>query len=314
RLADGGGRLRELTERLVPGFQPDLLRAQLEVMRQRVERRLGTRLDELLGQTHSYDSITHELLDAYVSAGTYLENGNGPQPQNFSDITRAADLHLPGGPFAFPVTLVDTPGTNDPFLVRDEITRRSLENADVFLFVISALQPLSASDIALLRILNGLHKDRIIVFVNRIDQLRNPLTEAASIRAGVKARIDREFPALDVHVVAGSAWWGGLSLVAAGKDVARLLPQSSLAYLKECGLPPPPEAGSPPAHASEYRARLAHTLHVASGLPAIAAGINRMMNAGSAAAMLRQLAACFHELARSTEVSTKVELQSAMDL
>ena len=42
-LAEGGGRLRELTERLVPGFQPDLLRAQLEVMRKRAERRLGSK-------------------------------------------------------------------------------------------------------------------------------------------------------------------------------------------------------------------------------------------------------------------------------
>jgi hypothetical protein len=41
QIAKGGGRLRELTERLVPGFQPDLLRAQLEVMRSRSERRLG---------------------------------------------------------------------------------------------------------------------------------------------------------------------------------------------------------------------------------------------------------------------------------
>jgi hypothetical protein len=32
-LAEGRGRLRELTERLVPGFQPELLRAQLEVLR-----------------------------------------------------------------------------------------------------------------------------------------------------------------------------------------------------------------------------------------------------------------------------------------
>jgi signal recognition particle receptor subunit beta len=313
RLAEGGGRLRELTERLVPGFEPGLLRAQIEVMRTRVEQRLGSGIDQLLGQTHSYETATPELIDSYVSAGTYLDAEVQASRRNYSDITRAADLYLSGGPFACPVTLVDTPGTNDPFLVRDEITRRSLENADMFLFVISALQPLSADDIALLRILNGLHKERIVVFINRIDQLRNPLAEAASIRASVKNRLDREFPALDIPVLAGSAWWGGLSLVASGRDVYRLLPQSSLAYLAECGLGTTADATALPG-TPEHRARLARALHLASGLPAVGAAVNGMINTGSAAAMLRQLATCFHELARTTEVSARMGLQSAREL
>lgn len=313
RLADGGGRLRELTERLVPGFEPELLRAQLDMMRQRVEKRLGPRLEQLLGEAHRFEAITPEVLDAYVSAGSNFESDPQSTQQNYSDVTRSADLFLSGGPFAFPVTLVDTPGTNDPFLVRDEITRRSLENADVFLFVISALQPLSATDISLLRILNGLHKDRIIVFINRIDQLRNPLTEAAAIRAGVKSRLDKEFPALDIEVIAGSAWWGGLSLVASGRDVTRLLPPSSLAYLKECGLPSPPD--SPAGLMSpDYRTKMARALHTASGLPAVGATMGAMMAKGSAAVVLRQLAACFLELARSTEASAKVDVQSAHGL
>jgi signal recognition particle receptor subunit beta len=312
RLAEGGGRLRELTERLVPGFEPELLRAQIEVMRARVEQRLGPTIDQLLGQVHSYETVTPELIDSYVSAGTFLDSANQSGRRNYSDITRAADLFLGGGPFACPVTLVDTPGTNDPFLVRDEITRRSLENADIFLFVISALQPLSADDIALLRILNGLHKDRIVVFINRIDQLRNPLAEAAAIRASVKNRLDREFPVLDIPVLAGSAWWGGLSLIANGRDVYRLLPQSSLAYLAECGLGTTADASALPG-TPEHRARLMRALHLASGLPAVGAAVNGMINTGSAAAMLRQLATCFHELARTTEVSARMGLQSARE-
>lgn len=313
RLAEGGGRLRELTERLVPGFEPELLKAQLEMMRQRVERRLGARLDQLLGQTYRYDTITPELLDSYVSAGAFMEHEPQSAHSNYSDITRAADLYLSGGPFAFPVSLIDTPGTNDPFLVRDEITRRSLENADVFLFVISALQPLSSTDISLLRILNGLHKDRIVVFVNRIDQLRNPLTEAAAIRANVKTRLDKEFPALDIEVIAGSAWWGGMGIAAASRDVSKMLPPSSIAYLKECGMPEGPEIPVGPA-ASEHRARMARALHTASGLPGVATALTQMMTKGSAAIMLRQLAACFLELGRSTVVSARMEVQTAKGL
>ena len=111
RLADGGGRLRELTERLVPGFEPELLKAQLLAMRQRVAHRLGPRLEQELGQTHTFASITPELLDDYISAGAYLDGGAvqghaGNRPQ-YADVTRTADLYLRGGPFAFPVTLIE---------------------------------------------------------------------------------------------------------------------------------------------------------------------------------------------------------------
>jgi signal recognition particle receptor subunit beta len=314
RLAEGGGRLRELTERLVPGFEPELLRAQLEVMRQRAERRIGPQLQELLGQTHRYKKITPELLDDYVSAGTYLENGPAPGRLLYSDITRTAELHFSGGPFAYPVTVIDTPGTNDPFLVRDEITRRSLEKSDIYVFVISALQPLAASDVSLLRILNGLHKDRIVVFVNRVDQLPNPLAEAKAVRANVKSRLEREFPALDIPVIVGSAWWGGLSLVSENRDVPRVLPASSVAYLREYGLPASIEVGPTHSLSVEQRSRLAAALYASSGIPAVAASITELLSGGTSAVLLRQLTACFLELARSTEVSAKLELQSLMGL
>src|SRR5262249_1650863 len=139
---------------------------------------------------------------------------NGKGRRIYSDITRSADLYFNDSPFAYPITLIDTPGINDPFLVRDEITRRSLENPDIYVFVISALQPLSAADITMLRLLNGLHKDRIVVFINRADQLANPVTEAAAIKAAVEKRLRVEFPALDIPVICGSAWLGALRLQA----------------------------------------------------------------------------------------------------
>lgn len=315
RLADGGGPLRELTERLVPGFKPELLRAQLEVMRQRAQGRLGADLEQLLGQVHRYETVTPEILDDYVSAGVYLEGGTtDPQRRQYSDITRTAELFFNGGPFAYPVTLVDTPGTNDPFLVRDEITRRSLENSDIYIFVISALQPLSATDISLLRILNGLHKDRIVVYVNRIDQLRNPVEDAEAVKKAVKARLEREFPALSIPVVTGSAWWGGLSLAAGKRDLTRVLPAGSINYLRHHGLPANLEItpGQPLAPADVQR--LAKALYAGSGMQSIAAAITELLAGGSSAVLLRQLAACFLELARSSEISAKMELQAIIGL
>ena len=57
------------------------------------------------------------------------------------------------------------------FLVRDEIARRALESAHVHIVVLTSRQAMSAADVALLRILQGLRKDRIAVFINRIDEL-----------------------------------------------------------------------------------------------------------------------------------------------
>lgn len=315
RLAEGGGRVRELTERLVPGFEPELLRAQLELMRQRAQARLGNDLSRLLGQVHSYERITTELLDDYVTAGTYAGTANSVSTRpHYSDITSSAELFFDKGPFAFPVTLIDTPGVNDPFLVRDEITRRSLENSDIYIFVISALQPLSQTDISLLRILAGLHKDRIIVFVNRADQLRNPASDAVQVRRAVEERLSRDFPSLRIPVIVGSAWWGGLGQIAGQRDVARMLPKGSIAYLQAHGLPAHLDLAPGKALTDAERLALQSALAASSGIPATAAAVTDMLSGGSAAVLLHQLNACFHELAKASEVSARMELQSVLGL
>ena len=314
-LADGGGRVRELTERLVPGFEPELLRAQLEVMRQRAQDRLGADLPDLLGQIHSYEKLTPDLLNSYVTAGNYLPSNQPADSRlHYSDITRSAELFFNEGPFAFPVTLIDTPGVNDPFLVRDEITRRSLENSDIYIFVISALQPLSQTDMSLLRILTGLHKERIIVFVNRIDQLRNPLEEAEQIKAAVEHRLENDFPTLQIPVVIGSAWWGGLGQIGARQDAAGLLASSAIDYLHANGLPDDVEISPDKALSDEQQDMLDKALIESSGIPATAKAVANLLNSGSAAVLIHQLNACFYELAKSSEMSAKMELQSISGL
>jgi Dynamin family len=314
-LAEGRGRLRELTERLVPGFQPELLRAQLEVMRKRAERRLGSKFGELLGKCHRYETVTPDLLADYVSAGD--ENAqpaaNGSGRRIYSDITRSADLYFNESPFAYPITLIDTPGINDPFLVRDEITRRSLENPDIYVFVISALQPLSAADIYMLRLLNGLHKDRIVVFINRADQLANPATEAAAIKAAVEKRLQVEFPALDIPVICGSAWLGTLRLQADRPDLHACLKPVHVKALRQAGLPPSIDATSRELSSLD-RSRVAAAMYMNSGMREVSAAITKVMNTSSIAMLLRQIAVCLVELVRSAEVTDRAELKSIHDL
>jgi signal recognition particle receptor subunit beta len=335
-LADGGGRLRELTERLVPGFQSDLLRAQLEVMRKRAERRLGPKFAELLGQCHRFQAVTPQLLTDYVSAGD--DNAWPSKRRHYSDITRSADLYFNDGPFAFPITLIDTPGTNDPFLVRDEITRRSLENPDIYVFVVSACQPLSAADIGMLRLLNGLNKDRIVVFINRADQLPNLNDDAEAVKAAIEKRLRTELPSLNIPVVYGSAWLGNLRLQAEAGEVAVMsqptpaaprgatsVPQTPADPPQAIELEPVPDplpalsravqtaTGTslcPAAAARQELASTAPAVHMTSGLSEVSGAITRLMCTSGIAMLMRQIAVCLAELARSAEVTDRAELES----
>jgi signal recognition particle receptor subunit beta len=319
-LADGGGRLRELTERLVPGFQPDLLRAQLEVMRKRAERRLGPKFAELLGQCHRFKAVTPQILADYVSAGD--EHAWPGNRRHYSDITRSADLYFNDGPFAFPITLIDTPGTNDPFLVRDEITRRSLENPDIYVFVISATQPLSAADIAMLRLLNGLNKDRIVVFINRADQLPNLKDDAEAVKAAIEKRLGAELPSLNIPVVYGSAWLGNLQLQG---EAGELLAMSQPADAPQAQ--PAPESTPDPlptlsraiqtvtsampcAVAAQAPPGATPAVHMSSGMAEVSTAITKLMCTSNLAMLLRQIAVCLAELVRSAEVTDRAELQS----
>jgi hypothetical protein len=311
-LADGGGRLRELTQQLVPGFQPDLLRAQLEVMRTRAERRLGARFGELLGKSHQYKEVTPQLLADYVSAGDDVSTAKTHR-KIYSDITRSADLYFNESPFAYPITLIDTPGTNDPFMVRDEITRRSLETPDIYVFVISALQPLSVADISTLRLLNGLHKDRIVVFVNRVDQLPNPAANAPVVKAAVEKRLQLEFPTLKIPVICGSAWMGNLRLQARDGDLHASLKPAQVKALRQAGLLAPVDA-APARLSTAEQSRVAVAMHVNSGMREVSAALTRLMCTSSIAMLLRQITICVAELARSADLGNRAELASINEL
>jgi hypothetical protein len=309
RLASGGGRLRELTERLVPGFEPELLRHHLDAMRRRAQQRLGVALDGLLGQSHDFPTPSREILDHYVSAGSdTAASGAGPVPQIFSDIVKQADLFFSDAEFGFPTTVIDTPGTNDPFIVRDEITRRALEGADLYIVVLTARDPLSQADLVLLRILRGLHKDKIAVFVNRIDELNNIAEDSEEVAAYVRQRLEAEFPGADLPVVMGSAKWALASMEPAEKALAALTPRvigyanssltSRLAELR-------------PASASGERdgRQAANILQTCSGLPALKRVVSRLALNSHAGLVLKQVNRSFAEMARYGESALKQEFE-----
>jgi hypothetical protein len=199
-----GGRTRELTERLFPDFDWTALKDQVEAMQERARSKLGARFEDLLGTQHTYPEINQGLLNRYVGAGNpgFVDAGGEGE---YSEIAKTADVYLDLGAFNFPAILIDTPGVNDPFLVRDEITRQNLESADICVIVLTARQPLSASDFGLLRMLRGLKKDRLVIFINKVDEIGGGDEVLDEISRRVKAILKEEFPAADIPIVFGSA-------------------------------------------------------------------------------------------------------------
>jgi signal recognition particle receptor subunit beta len=283
-LAEGGGRIRELTERLVPGFQAQTLHSQLKVVRDRAARRLGREFKELLGKSHTFSQVDKGTLEGYVCAGATTEShSTDAWIGRYSDITKSAHLYLGDSPFGFPATIIDTPGTNDPLLVRDEITRRALEAADVFVVVLTAKQALSADDVALLRILRGLQKDRIVVFINRIDELSSPESDLEAVQTHVARVLRREFPNVHVPIVLGSARWANEAIVEAGDRAAQLL------------LIPPNAQGWTADAAAADRNDLRFTC---SGLGQLSGALDRAIGQSHPARVVRQLVKSFGELVR----------------
>ena len=303
RIAESGGALRELTERLVPGFDPDLLRSQLHAMRALAEQRLGRDFSAILGQRHSYSTVSRELLGRYVSAG---DEQPSPEAGLYSDVTKTADLFFAGDRLGFPVTIVDTPGTNDPLLVRDEITRQSLASADIYVVVLTAQQPLAIGDLALLRLLRGLHKERIIIFINRIDGLRDIVEGTNRLVAHVQARLRAEFPNDSFPIIVGSARWATAALSADPQEIDSVItgPVQHFAMQRGFG------ALEPAAPGRRVSSAKLDALLQLSGIPAVTHAIGRLMMAGNAAYAVRQLATFFHELTRSAETTEHAQVRS----
>ncbi len=306
-LANGDQRVRELTQRLDPGFKPDLLRSHVEAMKQRAVMRLGANFAELLGNEHTFDSFNTELLARYVCSGDFA--GASPLGQ-YADITRQADLHFDDGPFAFPVTLADTPGTNDPFLIRDEITRRSLDSADLYIVVLTARQPLADADVNLLRLMHGLNSERIIVFVNRIDDFNDVGYDLAEVLMYVEMKLRANFPEAHIPIVAGSAAWANCALTMDDHSLPRLMQRPSAAYLSETGLVHPQDLTPEALHDAGARERIRNALFAASGLPAMYRIMANSMSSGQAAQTQMQTARWLGQLANASAKAANVELTS----
>ena len=206
RLVSTGGRLGELAQRAGFGNEKDEIRAQVVAMREKSRARLGKKFELLLGTSHSYDMIDKDLIDRYVCYGGW-EDDEDTSRGRFADITKLANLYLdlPGYPTG--LCLRDTPGVNDTFMMREQITINSIRDSRLCIVVLSAHQALSTMDMALLRLIANVDAREVVLFVNRIDELDDPVSEIPEIEKNFRQTLKKQDVAEDVQIVFGSAYW-----------------------------------------------------------------------------------------------------------
>ena len=237
-LLSTGGRVGELASRAGADQELEKVRGQLAAMRGAARQRLGDQFEMLLGQTHDYGYVDAELVQRYVCLGD--EADGNPAQGRFADITRSADLSLCQPALPMPICLRDTPGVNDTFMVREQITVNAIRGSRLCVVVLSAHQALSNVDLALVRLIANVPSRDVIIFVNRIDELTDPAGDIPEIRVSIQATLKSLNVPTDAEVLFGSARWANAALAGdlriMGRDSAAALLNWARAQAAQGGL------------------------------------------------------------------------------
>ncbi len=211
-----GEELRNMFPDEEDSYKREMIEEQVEAMKTRAKLRLGESYKHLLGQHHDLDELNSDDLARYVCAGDDPTDEGQLDPGSdrglYSDITRKAEVYFDIGHFPYPVTVTDTPGVNDPLLIREEISRQYLKESDFFVVVLSAHQALSRADLKLFRLMQALELGQIVVFINRVDELGGGAEDATKVRADVLDGLEQALGNSEIDVLMGSAQWAHYAL------------------------------------------------------------------------------------------------------
>ncbi len=212
-LVENGGRIGELSERAGADEELEKVRAQIAEMREKTKQRLGRKFELLLGQKHNYAELSDELVQRYVCMGDDFEDMEEDDQQGrFADITKSADLYLSADKIPMPICLRDTPGVNDTFMMREQITINALRDSRICVVVLSAHQALSSMDMGLIRLISNVKAREVVIFVNRIDELSNPGEQVPEIRDSILQTLADNNGPENPQVIFGSAYWANMAL------------------------------------------------------------------------------------------------------
>ena len=212
-LVENGGRIGELSSRAGADDELEKVRLQIAEMREKTKARLGRKFELLLGQKHSYADITDDLVQRYVCMGDDFEDLDEEDQQGrFADITKSADLYLTANAIPMPLCLRDTPGVNDTFMMREQITINALRDSRICVVVLSAHQALSSMDMGLIRLIANVKSREVVIFVNRIDELSDPANQVPEIRDSIIQTLAENNGPENPHLIFGSAYWANMAL------------------------------------------------------------------------------------------------------
>ena len=212
-LVENGGRIGELSSRAGADEELEKVREQIAEMRDKTKARLGRKFELLLGQKHNYAELNDDLVQRYVCMGDDFEDLEEEDQQGrFADITKSADLYLEAKSIPMPLCVRDTPGVNDTFMMREQITINALRDSRICVVVLSAHQALSSMDMGLIRLIANVKSREVIIFVNRIDELSNPAEQVPEIRDSIIQTLKDNNGPENPELIFGSAYWANIAL------------------------------------------------------------------------------------------------------
>jgi len=226
RLLNKGGRIGELASRAGADEELENVREQIEQMREKSRSRLGRKFELLLGQEHDYGYFDQELIERYVCLGDDFDDDDDEiqtvdTQGRFADITKSADLFLHRPEMPIKMCIRDTPGINDTFMMREQITIRAIRESRICVMVLSAHQALTSVDMALIRLISNIKSREVVIFVNRIDELSDPAVQVPEIRESIRETLKKHQGPTDAQIIFGSAYWANRALTGSLDDLSK---------------------------------------------------------------------------------------------
>lgn len=302
-LLTRGGRMGEMAGRAGAEGEMDKIRAQIETIRDRAKARLGRKFELLMGQSHDYGYFDKNLIERYICLGddpSFAAEEDEHQGR-FADVTRSADLYLGSPVLPLNLCLRDTPGVNDTFLMREQITLQALRDSRVCVVVLTASQALSTVDLGLIRMLSNLQAEQVVIFVNRIDELSDPAAQVPEIEASLRATLKDHHVPEGAEILFGSALWA--NAVLAG-DLDGMPPASAQALFNWA-------EGGPEQYSGDMDPP--DLVWALSGLPALNHAIATRVAACEAQPLVRRIARDALTLATAQEAAEGIRVRRSSD-
>ncbi len=234
RLLNKGGRMGELASRAGAESELQKISEQIEIVRQKARHRLGKKFELLIGQEHDYGYFDKNLLEKYICLGDDFDgdeevSADQEEQGRFAEILRSADLYLNSTTVPSNLCLRDTPGVNDTFMMREQITVQAIRDSKLCVVVLSANQALSSVDMGLIRLISNLKSRNIVIFVNRVDELQSPAQQVPEIERSIRQTLRQKRAPENIDIIFGSAYWANAVL---SGDVQKMPQERIKALLK----------------------------------------------------------------------------------